>query len=171
MAPTHLVVERGRQPCQDYPPPPFLPARDLSTRRVRGAVLCGKRLVPLLRPLNRLADEEPSTSQRLLGAPYREGGRTLHGVDCSGLVQLSLQLCGIAAPRDARDQRALGAPIPEGAPLKRGDLLFCEDHVGMMLDDRMAIQVSHQALKVTVEPFSCARPAGSSSSLERRRPS
>jgi hypothetical protein len=39
----------------------------------------------------------------------------------------------------------------------------------MMVDDRMAIQVSHEAQKVTVEPFSCAQRAGSLEGLERRR--
>jgi hypothetical protein len=38
-----------------------------------------------------------------------------------------------------------------------------------MVDDRMAIQVSHQALKVAVEPFHCASASGSESGIERRR--
>jgi hypothetical protein len=38
-----------------------------------------------------------------------------------------------------------------------------------MVDDRMAIQVSLEAKKVTVEPFTCAVPCGSSAGLERRR--
>ena len=53
--------------------------------------------------------------RRLLGAPYRRGGRTGHGLDCSGLVQLALQLCGIACPRDTDHQRSLGEPLPDGA--------------------------------------------------------
>jgi cell wall-associated NlpC family hydrolase len=110
-----------------------------------------------------------AVAQRLLGAPYRPGGRTCHGVDCSGLVQLALQLCGIEAPRDTREQRGLGEAVDDDAPLKRGDLLFCEDHVGMMVDDRMAIQVSHEVLKVAVEPFACAKAPGSEAGIERRR--
>jgi cell wall-associated NlpC family hydrolase len=127
--------------------------------------------VPLsyLRPVGE-HDEDPVTvAQRLLGAPYRPGGRTSHGLDCAALVQLSLQLCGVDCPRDTQEQRALGEALPEGAPLKRGDLLFCDDHVGLMVDDRMAIQMSFAAQKVAVEPFACARPGGSDSPIERRR--
>jgi cell wall-associated NlpC family hydrolase len=115
-------------------------------------------------------DEDPvAVAQRLLGAPYRPGGRTSHGLDCAALLQLSLQLCGIDCPRDTKDQRALGEPLPADAPLKRGDLLFCDDHVGMMVDDRMAIQMSFAAQKVAVEPFTCAQAPGSTSGIERRR--
>jgi hypothetical protein len=38
-----------------------------------------------------------------------------------------------------------------------------------MVDDRMAIQVSHEALKVAVEPFNCAQAPGSTAGIERRR--
>jgi cell wall-associated NlpC family hydrolase len=115
-------------------------------------------------------DEDPvAVARRLLGAPYLPGGRTWQGIDCAALVQLALQLCGVDAPRDTQEQRALGEPLPDGAPLKRGDLLFCENHAGMMVDDCMAIQVSHAAQKVAVEPFGCARGPGSASAIERRR--
>ena len=74
-----------------------------------------------------------------------------------------------ALARDSELQRSLGEPLAEAEPLKRGDLLFCDDHVGMMVDDRMAIQMSFEAEKVAVEPFTCARPGGSLSPIERRR--
>lgn len=176
LAPTHVVCEASApvQTCGDPLSTPIahLPMGARLHGEVSGAMLrIEGGCVPLsyLRRVDEHEDDPAAVAQRLLGAPYLRGGRTAHGIDCSGLVQLSLQLCGIACPRDAQDQRGLGAPVPDGAPLARGDLLFCDDHVGLMVDDRMAIQVSHEARKVAVEPFSCARPAGSASGLERRR--
>ncbi|HEX8624539.1 MAG TPA: NlpC/P60 family protein [Allosphingosinicella sp.] len=173
---THVVIE-AQAPIQSGPDPlaatlSSLPMGSRLHGRPRGGSLEFEGgFVPLsyLRVLGELEEDPVAVAQRLLGAPYRPGGRTFHGVDCSGLVQLALQLCGIDAPRDTREQRRLGEALEEDAPLKRGDLLFCEDHVGMMVDDRMAIQVSHEALKVAVEPFACARAPGSRAGIERRR--
>jgi cell wall-associated NlpC family hydrolase len=173
---THVVVE-AQAPIQSGPDPlaatlSHLPLGSRIHGEVRGASLEFEGgFVPLsyLRAVGEHEDDPVAVAQRLLGAPYRPGGRTSHGIDCSGLVQLALQLCGVDAPRDAAEQRALGEALPGDAPLRRGDLLFCEDHVGMMVDDRMAIQVSHEALKVTVEPFACAQAPGSDAAIERRR--
>jgi cell wall-associated NlpC family hydrolase len=176
LEPTHIVVE-AQAPIQARPDPlgATLSSVPMGSRLhgcARGAALEFEGgFVPLsyLRPVGEHDEDPVAVAQRLLGAPYRAGGRTSHGIDCAALVQLSLQLCGVECPRDTQDQRALGMLLPKGAPLKRGDLLFCEDHVGMMVDDRMAIQVSHVAQKVAVEPFSRARAPGSGATIERRR--
>lgn len=176
LEPTHVVVE-AQAPIQASRDPlaatlSHLPMGSRLSGEVRGASLEFEGgFVPLsyLRPVGEHEEDPVAVAQRLLGAPYRPGGRTCQGIDCSGLVQLSLRLCGIDAPRDTRDQRTLGQPLADDAPLRRGDLLFCEDHVGMMVDDRMAIQVSWTSCKVAVEPFTCARPPGSETRLERRR--
>jgi hypothetical protein len=176
LPPTHVVIETTApiQPDGDplSPPLSFLPLGSRLHGEEKGALLEFEGgFVPLsyLRPVDEPEDDPVAVARRLLGTPYLPGGRTCHGIDCSGLVQLSLQLCGVTCPRDARDQRGLGEELPENAPLRRGDLLFCEDHVGMMVDDRMAIQVSFESCKVTVEPFTCAQPRGSRSAIERRR--
>ena len=173
---THIVIEPAApvQPNPDplTPPLAYLPLGSRLHGDIRGALLEFEGgFVPLsyLRAVDEPEEDPVAVATRLMGAPYLPGGRTCQGIDCSGLVQLSLQLCGIPCPRDAHDQRTLGEPLPEGAPLRRGDLLFCDDHAGLMVDDRMAIQVSLEAQKVTVEPFSCAQPKGSNGPLERRR--
>lgn len=173
---THVVVE-AQAPIQSGPDPlaatlSHLPMGSRLHGEVRGASLEFEGgFVPLayLRPAGEGEEDPVAVAQRLLGAPFRAGGRTCHGIDCSGLVQLALQLCGIDSPRDAQEQRGLGERLADDAPLRRGDLLFCDDHVGMMVDDRMAIQVSHESLKVTVEPFTCAQAPGSETGIERRR--
>lgn len=176
LEPTHVVVE-AQAPIQASPDPlattlSCLPMGSRLHGIVQGASLEFEGgFVPLsyLRAVGEHEEDPVAVARRLLGAPYRPGGRTVHGLDCAALVQLSLQLCGVVCPRDTQEQRMLGEPLPEGADLKRGDLLFCEDHVGMMVDDRMAIQMSFAAQRVAVEPFTCARPGGSDSPIERRR--
>ena len=176
LPPTHVVVE-AQAPIQAGADPlaaalSHLPMGSRLHGELRGASLEFEGgFVPLsyLRAVGEHEEDPVAVAQRLLGAPYRPGGRTCHGIDCSGLVQLSLQLCGIDAPRDTEELRGLGQSLADDAPLKRGDLLFCENHVGMMVDDRMAIQVSWQSQKVAIEPFACARAPGSNSGIERRR--
>ena len=176
LEPTHLVIEPSApiQTCGDPLSPPLasLPMGSRVHGQVHGAMLhIEAGCIPLayLRPIDEPEDDPVSVARRLLGAPCLSGGRSSHGVDCSGLIQLALQLCGIDCPRDVEHQRLLGEELPEGAPLRRGDLLFCGEHVALMVDDQMAIQVSPESNKVAVEPFRCAQPGGSEARLERRR--
>ena len=59
-------------------------------------------------------DDDPVVvAERLIGAPYLPGGRSHAGIDSAGLVQLSLSLCGFAAPRLPDQLRRLGQAVPE----------------------------------------------------------
>lgn len=106
-------------------------------------------------------------AERFLGAPYLLGGRSLHGIDCSGLVQLSLGLCGVHAPRDSDQQRSLGSPLDADAPLASGDLIFFEGHVGLMKNGTDLIHATGHHGKVLIEPL--ATVAARVPILDRRR--
>ncbi|GJD71296.1 C40 family peptidase [Methylobacterium gnaphalii] len=96
-----------------------------------------------------------ATAERLIDTPYLWGGRTSLGLDCSGLVQLSLLMAGVACPRDTDMQEAaLGEALPAGLDdLQRGDLVFWKGHVGLMLDGSQLIHANGHHMAVAVEPL------------------
>ena len=67
--------------------------------------------------------EVVDTALGLRGVPYRNGGDSLDGFDCSGFTQYVFARHGIALPRETRDQYWVGDEIPDEA-IEAGDLLF-----------------------------------------------
>jgi cell wall-associated NlpC family hydrolase len=104
-----------------------------------------------LRQIGDWAADPVSVAESLLGTPYLWGGNSRAGVDCSGLVQLSLHASGKACPGDSDQQQVLGGPIPDGAALQRGDLLFWKGHVAIVVDERRLIHANGHTMSVAYE--------------------
>jgi cell wall-associated NlpC family hydrolase len=144
----------------------------------RFAVTASGSCVPLnhVAPLQRHESDFVAVAERFLGVPYLWGGKTSLGLDCSGLVQISLQACGGSAPRDTDlQEQALGTAVEPGAAfgnLRRGDLLFWRGHVALARDRETLVHANAFHMMVEVESITAAlariRASGSEISSVRR---
>ena len=170
--PTHIVCERCAPVTADdaitSPVLASVPMGALLHGEERGACLATEYGCVSLSHLRRIDehDEDPVVvAERLIGTPFLTGGRSFSGIDGAGLVQLSLSLCGLAAPRFVDQLRQLGDPIAAETTLRRGDLVLFEGDAGLMVDDLLMIHASPTAGKVTVDPVATIDRPG----MERRR--
>ena len=69
------------------------------------------------------ADLAASQAAKMVGKPYKHGGASPAGFDCSGLVLYSYKQAGLALPRSTDKLRA-GSRLIKTAEVRRGDLLF-----------------------------------------------
>ena len=104
-------------------------------------------------PLSETQDGFVETALMFLGAPYLWGGRSVNGIDCSGLVQVALMAAGIECPRDTHQQfSSFGEEVEfNNAPLERGDFVFFKGHVGLMLDGENILNASSRSMDTRIE--------------------
>jgi cell wall-associated NlpC family hydrolase len=84
------------------------------------------------------AGQAAAYAQTMIGKPYRYGGSSPSGFDCSGLVMYSYKQAGLSLPHGTDKQRSLSRAV-KVAELRRGDLLFFNQegkkhgHVGIYI--------------------------------------
>jgi cell wall-associated NlpC family hydrolase len=110
-----------------------------------------------LAPLGHYETDFVAVAERFIGAPYLWGGKTVLGLDCSGLVQVALAACGVPCPRDSdMQEEVLGAAVETAAALadpQRGDLIFWAGHVAIVRDQTSLIHANAFHMAVAVEPI------------------
>lgn len=85
------------------------------------------------------------TAYQFLHVPYLWGGKTLMGIDCSGLTQMVYKIHGVPLKRDAYQQAQQGTSLSFIEESQPGDLAFFDNkegditHVGILLQNHFIL--------------------------------
>jgi cell wall-associated NlpC family hydrolase len=103
-----------------------------------------------------IAERAADVALAQVGRPYRYGGDTPAGFDCSGLVSYSYARTGITVSRETRTLRSQARPI-RAAQLRPGDLVFFDQegkkysHVGIYLGGNRFVHAPSSGGRVRVD--------------------
>ncbi len=90
-----------------------------------------------------------------LGVPYKLGGSTLKGIDCSAFVKKIYEVFNIELPRTTREQFSAGKKV-EKSQLEEGDLVFFREsgnraHVGIYVGENQFVHASSYSREVKID--------------------
>jgi peptidoglycan endopeptidase LytE len=90
-----------------------------------------------------------------LGVPYKLGGSTLKGIDCSAFVKKIYEIFKVDLPRTTREQFSVGRKV-EKNQLEEGDLVFFKRrgnsaHVGIYIGGNQFIHASSRNREVKID--------------------
>ncbi len=115
----------------------------------------GKHLAPIDRP----RPDPLATALQFMGVPYLWGGRSADGLDCSGLVQLSVQATGQWCPRDSDMQAAwLGEPVADLSSARQGDVICFKGHIGFLVGNEQLLHANAFDMHVGLDVLQEALP-------------
>ncbi len=93
-----------------------------------------------------------------LGIPYKYGGQSRKGMDCSGLIVQTMEDLGLYAPHNANELAKYGKIILDKNELKPGDLIFFSrtyntprlvSHVGFVVEGGKMLHASNRGVNIT----------------------
>lgn len=107
-----------------------------------------------LAKLDSVVSDWVKIAQSLIGVPYKWGGRDTIGIDCSALIQLSLQTICFAAPRNSDKQSKICVSKNLNVnELTRGHIICWPDHIGIMINSKIILHANAFHMKVVEEPL------------------
>jgi LysM repeat protein len=94
-------------------------------------------------------------AKTFLGVPYKLGGSTLKGIDCSAFVKKIYEIFNIELPRTTREQFLVGKKVGKES-LEEGDLVFFRRrgnlaHVGIYIGDNQFVHASSSNREVKID--------------------
>jgi cell wall-associated NlpC family hydrolase len=105
-----------------------------------------------LNPISYIVSDWVTTAERFIGSPYVWGGRSIFGIDCSGLVQISLNSVGIKIPRNSSQQfKVLNEKNSSNFSYKRGDLVYWKGHIAILKNKTEIIHANGFHMCVNIE--------------------
>jgi cell wall-associated NlpC family hydrolase len=110
--------------------------------------------LPHVGTIDRHADDFVGVAEQFACTPYLWGGKSSLGIDCSGLVQVSLNAAGTGCPRDSdMQQDSLGRALDasESKQLQRGDLLFWKGHVAIVRNADTIVHANAHHMATAIE--------------------
>lgn len=99
-----------------------------------------------------------TTARAYLGIPYKFGGQSEAGMDCSGLIVQTMQDLGLRTPHNANELAKYGKIILDKNELRPGDLIFFTrtyntprliSHVGFVVEDDQMLHASNSGVNIT----------------------
>lgn len=93
-------------------------------------------------------------ANQYVNAPYLWGGKSIFGIDSSGLVQIVFSMIDVSLPRDASQQVEFGTVVDFLSEVQAGDVAFFENEEGNIVSTGILInshQIIHSSGNVKIE--------------------